>query len=111
MKLYFVGHALMYLVVNEAAEEVDYLLHSGNMYILVVTEDLSGYVLFRSAKACMPNAVANEFVGWCSALGTPECRSMTTRNISRTWSDGRLIKLCTWNIGGIIVCNERHLDR
>lgn len=41
-------------------------------YVLVLVDDLSGYVSLRPAKSlCKTNFVASELVSWCSAFGAP----------------------------------------
>ena len=55
---------------SEVAEGVD--LRDGFVYVLVLMDDLSGYVWLRPAKSCTVNFVANELVSWCSAFGVPE---------------------------------------
>ena len=60
----------LYLGESEVAEGVD--LRDGFVYVLVLMDDLSGYVWLRPAKSCTANFVANELVSWCSTFGVLE---------------------------------------
>ena len=54
---------------SNVADGVD--TRDGFRYVLVIVEDVSGYVWLRPARKCEANFVAKELVEWCSVFGRP----------------------------------------
>lgn len=63
------------------AEEMDceYLLvlgtvfcgETGHEYLLVLVEDMSGFVWLESARSCTAGTTARSFIKWCAMMGAP----------------------------------------
>ena len=77
--------------VERGSDELD-----GYAYVLVLLEDVSGYIWLAPAKACTASFTARQLVTWSAVFGTPKVRAQL---ILETGSFTRRRRCSTFNTG------------
>ena len=62
---------LDYLYMGESAVDAGIDAADGFQYVLVILEDVNGYIWLRPSRACTANGTVEELVRWCATFGPP----------------------------------------